>query len=60
MTGEHRVAFGCNKNSFNDSDYMRCPHRPELFFPDAESWLQRLQRAGTIISAASNADNQLQ
>ena len=52
MTGEHRVAFGSNKNHFNGSDYMRCQHRPEFSFPDTESRLQQLQRAVTAISAS--------
>ena len=42
VPGEHREAFGSNKKSFNSSGYVRRQHRPELFFPDAESRLQRL------------------
>ena len=59
VPGEHREAFGSNKKYFNDIDYMRCQHRPELSFPDAESRLQRLQRAGTIISAAKHPPTQI-
>ena len=58
VPGEHREAFGSNKKSFNSSGYVRRQHRPELFFPDAESRLQRLQRAGTIISAAKHPTTQ--